>query len=160
MMEIDWSALLQQYGYFAVLLGSFLEGETVLMLGAYAAEQQLLNYSVLVTVAIIGSFLGDQVYYQLGAKYGTGFIEKRPKLAKKFHRACYFIDRYPILTILLMRFAWGLRTVLPISFGIKQFSMKQYVLVNIVACFIWSFSVIFVGRYVVSGVNSLWQLIA
>lgn len=35
---MDWTYLLQHYGYFAVVIGSFFEGETILMLGAYAVH--------------------------------------------------------------------------------------------------------------------------
>lgn len=54
---MDWSALLQQYGYFAILVGAFFEGETILLLGAYAVHQHLMNFWWLIVVAMLGSFL-------------------------------------------------------------------------------------------------------
>ena len=50
-----------------------------------------------------------------------------------------------MLTILLMRFAWGLRTILPISIGIKAYPLGKYILINLLACFIWAFVVVSVG---------------
>ncbi|MHA3892824.1 hypothetical protein [Acinetobacter sp. GXMZU3951] len=41
---LDWGYVLQHYGYFAVMLGAFFEGETVVLLGAYAVHQHVLNF--------------------------------------------------------------------------------------------------------------------
>ncbi len=142
---MDWSALISHYGYLAIFIGTFFEGETVLLLGAYAVHQHIFNFWILIAIAMLGSFTGDQLYYQIGKKYGEPFIQNRPKLAVRFDQASQFIERYPNLTILLMRFAWGLRTIIPLSFGIKKYSILRYMLVNILACFIWAFVVVSVG---------------
>lgn len=154
---MDWTALLAHYGYFAVLIGTFFEGETVLLLGAYAVQQHLLNFWGLIAVAMLGGFAGDQLYYQIGKKYGDPFIQSRPKLAAKFDQASQLIERYPKLTILFMRFAWGLRTVIPMSFGVKKYSMLHYILMNIVACFIWAFVMVSVGLQLSHWLHQLWK---
>ena len=154
---LDWSHLLEQYGYLAVAIGTFFEGETVLLLGAYAVQQHLLNFWLLIAAAMLGGFLGDQFYYQIGAKYGYDFVKKRPKLAEKFDNASQLIDRFPIITILFMRFAWGLRTLIPISFGIKKFPVKRYIAVNIIASFVWAFTVVSVGIQASRWLHKLWD---
>lgn len=156
---LDWSSLLEHYGYFAVIIGTFFEGETVLLLGAYAVHQHILSFWPLIGTAMIGGFLGDQLYYQLGSKYGYDFIQRRPKWAEKFDQASQLIERYPTLTILLMRFAWGLRTVIPMSFGVKKYSIMHYMLVNVVACFIWAFVVVSVGLQVSHWLHQLWTIL-
>lgn len=154
---IDWASFLQHYGYYAVLIGTFLEGETILLLSAYAVQHDIFNFWLLITVATIGSFIGDQFYYQIGAKFGHSFIHNRPKLAQKFHQASQWIDRYPTLSILFMRFAWGLRTVIPISFGIKKYPLPHYIMVNIAASFLWAFVVVSIGLQVAHWLHQFWQ---
>ncbi|CAB1221313.1 Inner membrane protein YohD [Acinetobacter bouvetii] len=153
---MNWTDLIQHYGYFAILIGALFEGETVLMLGAYAVHQHILHFWILVLVAMAGGFIGDQFYYQMGRHFGSEFIEKRPKLAQKFKQASQFIEDYPILTILLMRFAWGLRTILPISIGIKAYPVLKYMLVNILACFIWASVIVSVGLQVSHWLHIFW----
>ena len=153
---MNWTDLIQHYGYFAVFAGSLFEGETVLMLGAYAVHQHLLNFWLLIAAAMLGGFIGDQFYYQVGRRYGQKLIQSKPELAKKFDKASQFIERFPVLTILLMRFAWGLRTVLPIAVGIKAYPIWKYVLINIVACFIWAWAVVTVGLKVTHGLHIFW----
>jgi membrane protein DedA with SNARE-associated domain len=155
----DWSSLVQHYGYLAVLIGSFFEGETVLMLSAYAVQQHILSFWPLVGIAMFGGFLGDQFYYALGYKYGYSFISSRPKLNSKFKRASLLIVRFPTLSILLMRFLWGLRTVIPMSFGILRYPILRYSLINLLASFIWAFVVISVGLQVSHWLHVFWHML-
>ena len=155
----DWSALLQHYGYLAVFVGAFFEGETVLRLGAYAVQQHIFSFWNLIAVAMVGGFLGDQMYYYLGKKYGYSFIKNRPKLNQKFQRASQLILRYPTLTILLMRFLWGLRTIIPMSFGIVHYPAVRYFLMNLIASFIWAFVVVSVGLQISHWLHVFWHLL-
>ena len=155
----DWSSLLQHYGYLAVFVGTFFEGETVLLLGAYAVHQHIFNFWTLIAVAMFGGFLGDQMYYYLGAKYGHSFIKKRPQMQRKFDRASVLILRYPTLAILLMRFLWGLRTVIPMSFGIAHYPIVRYCIVNFIASFLWAFVVVSVGLQISHWLHVFWHML-
>jgi len=65
--------------YLIVLAWTFLEGETVVLFAAFAAAQGLLNPWVLLVVAWLGSFTGDQCYFWLGRRYGAGLIGRFPR---------------------------------------------------------------------------------
>lgn len=67
------------------------------------------------------------------------------------------IENYPILSILLMRFAWGLRTMLPMIIGIKQYLVLRYMAINVLACFIWAFVIVSVGLQVSHWLHQFWQ---
>jgi len=153
---MNWAGLLQHYGYFAIFIGTLFEGETVLILGAYAVHQHIFHFWFLIIVAMAGGFIGDQFYYQIGAHYGQKIIHSKPQLEKKFAQASNFIDKYPVLTILLMRFAWGLRTILPISIGIKAYPVWKYIGVNLLACFIWAFVIVSVGLQISHWLHVFW----
>ena len=156
-MELDWTQLLQNYGYLAVFIGTFFEGETVLLLGSIAAHHQILNIWWLLLIATTGAFIGDQFYYHLGSKVGYKFIHKHPKLTHKFNKVSAFIEKYPTITILCMRFAWGLRTIIPISFGIKKYNYMHYFIVNIFASVLWATIIIFIGVQITQWAHQLWD---
>lgn len=153
---MNWADLLQHYGYFAIFIGTLLEGETVLILGAYAVHQHIFHFWIFIMVAMAGGFIGDQFYYQIGARYGQKIIHSKPQLEKKFAQASIIIDNYPVLTILLMRSAWGLRTILPISIGIKAYPVWKYIGVNLLACFIWAFVIVSVGLQISHWLHVFW----
>ena len=56
-----------------------------------------------------------------------------------------------------MRFAWGLRTAIPISFGIKRYPFILYAVVNLLACFIWAFTIVTMGMQFSHWLHQLWQ---
>lgn len=156
-MEIDWTSLLQNYGYLTVLIGAFFEGETVLLLGAYAVQQEIFNFWWLILAGALGALIGDQFYYHIGSKFGHDFINTRPNLAKKFEKASFLIEKYPTITILCMRFAWGLRTIIPISFGIKKYNYTHYLCINVIASLIWATTIVSIGLKVTHWLHSIWE---
>lgn len=156
-MDIDWAQFIQTYGYFAIIVGAFFEGETVMVLGAYAVQQEIFNFWWLILAGTLGAFIGDQFYYQVGAKVGYKFVNDRPKLADKFNKASSLIDKYPTMTILCMRFAWGLRTIIPISFGVKKFNLIHYMIANLIASVLWSFIVVTIGIKITHWLHQLWD---
>ena len=90
------------------------------------------------------------------------YFEKQistPKAGGAYEHKTQFIERYPILTILFMRFAWGLRTVLPISIGIRAYPFWKYVLINLVACFIWAVIVVTFGFQISHYLHLFWTKI-
>ncbi len=58
--------LVREYGYFALLIGTFLEGETILIIGGLLAKLGLLKLPTVMLVVFIGSFSGDQLYFYIG----------------------------------------------------------------------------------------------
>ena len=67
---MDLAALISQYGLIAVLAGSLLEGETVLLLAGYAAHRGYLDFTTVVAVAMLGAVIGDQAWFVLGRRQG------------------------------------------------------------------------------------------
>jgi membrane protein DedA with SNARE-associated domain len=56
-------SLIEEYGYIAVFVGAFLEGETVLVLAGFAAHRGHLDLPRVITMAMFAGWLGDQLYF-------------------------------------------------------------------------------------------------
>ena len=61
---------LQDFGYFALFLGTFFEGETILVLAGFLAFRGYMQLEYVVAVAFMGSYAGDQLWYFLGRRHG------------------------------------------------------------------------------------------
>ena len=70
---MDLPALLHQYGYALIFLGTLVEGETILMLGGYFAHRGYLDLGPSSLTAFAGAVCGDQLFFYLGrqAREGT-----------------------------------------------------------------------------------------
>jgi membrane protein DedA with SNARE-associated domain len=139
MMErMHLSELLQQYGYAAVFIAGLFEGETILMLGAFAVHQGYLSLLPLIACGAAAAFFTDQFYFHLGRRKGMDLLVSRPKLRAHIARVDKFVSRHPVATIFLMRFAWGLRIALPATLGMGRTSATLYAALDAVSAIVWA----------------------
>ncbi|MDM0016160.1 DedA family protein [Variovorax saccharolyticus] len=130
--------LLQQYGYIAVFVAGLFEGETILMLGAFAVHQGYLSLLPLIACGAAAAFLTDQFYFHLSRRKGAELLAKRPGLRAHVERVNGFVGRHPVATIFLMRFAWGLRIALPATLGMGPMRPAPYAALDALAALLWA----------------------
>lgn len=135
---MDFATLINQYGLLAVLGGSMLEGESMLLLAGYAAHRGYLDFSAVVAVAWLGAVLGDQAWFWLGRRHGSWLLARSPGLRVRMNGALNLIARHPGKAVLAMRFAWGLRTVLPVAIGISGLPAGRYFALNLLSAALWA----------------------
>ena len=75
---MDVATLVHSYGYAAVFVGSFLEGETVAALGGLAAHRGYLALPWVIAIAAAGGFLSDQVFFGVGRLGGVRVVARSP----------------------------------------------------------------------------------
>ncbi|MCU0420302.1 MAG: hypothetical protein MUC38_11680, partial [Cyclobacteriaceae bacterium] len=71
---------LDQYGYMALTVGTFLEGETAILLASSLIHRGAFSGLPTVLFAFAGSFVSDWIYYLIGRFNGQVFIARRPSL--------------------------------------------------------------------------------
>ena len=130
--------LVEDFGYVAILVGTFFEGETILLVGAFAAHQGYLRIEYVILIAFVGSFAGDQTWYLLGRRYGRRQLAKRPWMADKVARISRVLERYPTLFILGFRFVYGIRNVAPVAIALSDIPPRRFLILNVVAAAIWA----------------------
>jgi membrane protein DedA with SNARE-associated domain len=132
--------LIETYGYWVVLAGTLLEGESVLLLAGFAASQGLLDLPAVIAIATLGGFAGDQVFFFAGRRYGDRLLERFPKYAVPAARAKALLAKYNLPIILGVRFMYGLRAVLPFAIGTTAISTLRFQLLNLAGAVIWAAS--------------------
>ena len=70
---------LEAYGYLAILIGSFIEGETILVPGGVAAQRGYLQLPWVILFAFLGSLSGDQLFFHLGRLHSQQILSKHPR---------------------------------------------------------------------------------
>jgi len=135
---MDIVGLIHSYGYAAVALGTFLEGETVLVLGAAAAAQGHLSLPVVIVAAVLASFAGDQFYFAAGRRYGTTLLERFPDLRPRAERVLRLLERWHLPLILAIRFLYGLRIAGPMAIGMSEVSWLRFAVLNFIGAALWA----------------------
>jgi membrane protein DedA with SNARE-associated domain len=133
--------LIQTYGYGAVFAGTLLEAETVLLVAGFAAHRGYLDLPTVIGVAIVGSFLANQVWFYLGRRHGDSLLARYPKFTVPVARAHELLARYNTPLILTVRFVFGLRTVLPFVLGMSSIPTLRFEILNLAGAIFWSVAV-------------------
>ena len=132
------SAFVASYGYLAVFVGTLLEGETILIAAGFAAHRGLLNWPLVVLVALVGATLGDQIAFLLGRWKGDALIERFPALGRQAPRIHALLERYDASFILSVRFLYGLRIAGPVIIGSSRVTFLRFAVLNVVGAALWA----------------------
>jgi membrane protein DedA with SNARE-associated domain len=146
--------LVENYGYLAIWIGTFLEGETILVLGGWAAHQEYLSLHWVILAAFTGSFCGDQTWFYLARRFGKSFLQGRPRLAGKVAKVTNVLTRYPTLFILSFRFFYGIRNVAPLAIALSGVPTRRFVILNAIAAFIWAVAGACLGYFLGTAVET------
>lgn len=133
--------LVAEFGYVAVLAGTFFEGETVPVLAGFAAHQGLLRLDLVMVCAFLGSFAGDQTWFWLGRRYGKAWMDKHPRTAAASERVGRLMDRWGDGFVLVCRFLYGLRSAGLIGIALSSISPVRFAVLNMVSAMVWAVTV-------------------
>ncbi len=148
-------ALISTYGYVAIAVGTFFEGETILVLAGFAAHRGYLDLPWVILSAFLGTLCGDQLYFYLGRVKGTQFVEKRPHWRSKSQRVFSLLHKHEKLLVLGFRFLYGFRTVTPFMLGASGLSPVRFLVLNAIGALLWAISIGVSGYLFGSGLELL-----
>lgn len=148
-------SLIQHFGYLAILVGTFLEGETILVMGGFAAHRGYLKLPFVFLMAFIGTALGDQLFFFLGRFRSEATLKKHPSWKPSIDRARSLLDRHQLLIILIFRFLYGLRIITPFAIGMSRFPTRTFVPLNILGAGVWAAVFSVVGYFFGSALEKL-----
>lgn len=141
--------LLIRYGLVAVLLGSAVEGDLSLILAGVVAHLGIFSFPLAIAAGILGSLVGDSVWYGFGRFRGPGFRE-----GKLYRRVGPTIDRLARRMgpweLLAARFVYGTKAASMVFWGLHGLSLPRFLLIDALGCALGA--VVFTGLgYLVSG---------
>lgn len=138
--------LLKEYGLWSVLLGTFFEGEGVLLLAGGLAHRQILSPFGAWLVGALGAYLGHLVYYGLGRYLkARNLIAWIPRWKPKIERALPLVRKYPKLSIFIMQYLYGMRIVGATAMGLSGMPWSTFLGIELINCLIWSGAVLAIG---------------
>ncbi len=126
--------------YLVILVWTFLEGETVVLItGALISSGTVhLDVWLLTLFAFLGSFGGDQSWFYIGRRYGTPLLKRWPNMATKVQWAFRLLAQQEDLFILTFRFIYGLRNISPFVIGMTGVSRLKFLALNFIAAAVWA----------------------
>jgi len=121
----------------------------VIALGVATAGSSDPRIGLLVACAALGAFLGDNLCYVVGRRFGP-WVERRFFASEKGrHRrewAEHSLGRFGTQIIIVCRFIPGGRTAVTLSCGLIGYSRRRFVFATAIAAVIWALYAFFLGR--------------
>ena len=148
MIEEQIANFMSEYGdwfYIGIFLWTFFEGETIVIFGGYAAYDGIVEPIRLLFAAWFGSFLGDQVWFFLGRRYGEALLNRFPKWRPRVEIALDLLYEFKTRFILSFRFIYGIRNVSSFAVGLSEISWARYSATNLIAAGLWASSFVSAG---------------
>jgi membrane protein DedA with SNARE-associated domain len=133
--------IIATYGYLALFVGTFLEGETILIIGGMAAahpEHPLLDLRWAIFFSFLGSLSGDQLYFFIGRYKGAWILAKLPAWRPKIERVVALLERHSNWLLLTFRFFYGLRNVTSLGVGMSRVPIWRFAVLNSLGAMIWA----------------------
>jgi membrane protein DedA with SNARE-associated domain len=138
--------LVQHYGYPMVLVGTLVEGQPVMLFGGFAAHRGYLELVPWVILAgAVGNFLGFQVWFLAGRKFGRPLIERRPHWASRIATVQTWLARFEGPLIVGIRFMPGFDTVGTVAIGMSEVSVQRFTLLNALGALLWATTLALAG---------------
>ncbi len=134
-----------RYGYLAILIGTFLEGETTVLLGGIFSKLSYLKLDQVMVWAFAGTFAGDCTFFFLGKFLGRNIIERFEFLRSKIPLANAIMRKYGNFIIFLVRFFVGIRGVILLLLGCTDIRKRTFFVYSLISAFLWSIVVSSIG---------------
>lgn len=158
---LDAATLLEAFGPWVIagialvvfiesgVLFPFLPGDSLLVTAAVLREQLNVSIWALLAVGFVAAFLGDQVGFWLGHKFGRKLFKADARVLKLqyLHAAEDFFAKHGPAALVLGRFVPIVRTYVPVAAGTAQMPYRHFIGWNITGAVLWVLSMNLVGVF-------------
>lgn len=143
------------YGYLAIMIGIFVEGEAIVLTAGFLAHHDLLKLHWVMTASVFGSILTYQFFFLLGRLKGRQVLNNRPGWQSRVNRIRTLLERHNTLIILGYRGLFGLRAITPFALGMTSISYLRFTLLDLIPATIWGIGVSWAGYALGKGAEKL-----
>ncbi len=153
---MDYPSLVHHYGYAAIVLGTFFEGEAVLVLGGLAAQEGYLDLRVVLACGAMGVLASDQVCFVLGRCCGRRLLARFPRLQPRVGAALRMVERHQAWLAAGFQFIPGTSTVTPIAFGMSAIGAWRFLALDLAGIAAWTLAFVLGGFAAGSALARAW----
>lgn len=140
-------SLLQDFGYLAVFVGTFLEGEAILVAAGFFAARGYLHPMPVAVVGFAGAYVGHLFWFWLGRVHGVKLLDRFPRLKRHFGKGVRVFERYGVTAIILTQWLYGLRITCAVIIGMSRISLLKFLFYQAVSCGLWVVVITALGYY-------------
>ena len=140
-------SLLAEFGYLAVFIGTFLEGEAILITAGFFASRGYLDVYVVAIIAFTGAYAGHIFWFWLGRVHGVKLLDRFPRMKRHLGKGIRVFERYGAAAIIITQWLYGLRITAAVIIGMSRITLLKFAIYEAVSCAIWAVAITLAGFY-------------
>jgi membrane-associated protein len=138
-----------------LLIGFFLPGDSLLFVAGFLASKpkglpHLPSIGLVVPVLIVAAFVGNQVGYLIGRRFGPSVFDRpdsRLFSQRNVARTRAFFEHHGTKALVLARFVPIVRTFVPVLAGVGRMDQRTFVTANAIGAVVWAGGVTVLGYF-------------
>jgi len=142
---VEAPAIVEPYGYAALVIGTFLEGEVALAVAGYAARGGHLSLAWVMAFGGLGVFLSDWTCFLLGRFCSRLLFARFPGLRRRIAAPLARIERDPVWFVIAFQFIPAASTVTPIALGMSRIAAWRFLVLDLIGIALWTTSFAVLG---------------
>ena len=129
--------LFETCGYLASFLGTFVEGEILLLTAVMSSKLGYFNYFGGMVAAFFGAFSKDSIKFMIVKKYGNKLLKNKPKLQTKLDNTSTWFEKRPFIYMTFYRVMYGFGTPILMLSGLKDVPYSRFAFHSAIGVMTW-----------------------
>jgi len=143
----DTFSNLATYGYIGLFLYSLGGGFIALIAGGVLSYMGKMDLTLVLLVAFLANGLGGVLLFYMARYQKSVMMEGLRKHRRKLALAHIMMKKYGSWIILIQKFIYGIKTLVPIAIGLTKYDFKKFVILNFLSAGVWTLVIGFGSYY-------------
>ncbi len=143
----DTFSNLATYGYIGLFLYSLGGGFVALVGAGVLSYMGKMDLATSMGVAFVANALGDVMLFYMARYQKSIMMDGIKKHRRKLALSHIMMKRYGSWIILIQKYVYGIKTLIPIAIGLTKYDFKKFSILNVISSAIWTLSVGFGSYY-------------
>lgn len=153
----DMLTSLSTYGYLILFFYTLGGGLVALIAAGVLSFSGELNIVLCIVIAFISNAIGDTLLFYLSRYNKKEFMPYIKKQRRNLALAQVLFKKYGDRIILIKKYIYGLKTLIPIAIGLTNYSFFKFTIINLISSFIWALSIGLASYYAGNMIVSLYE---
>jgi len=136
------------YGYIAIFILTFFEGESVLIAAGFLAVSGYLNEVLVIMVSACASYVGHGAFFLIALYRREAFLKCIQRFIKvDLSKLEYLMVKYGTAAIFISQWIYGFRLLSAAVLGLSGMGIKKYFFYLFMSCVLWACICTYAGYF-------------
>jgi len=137
----DTFSNLATYGYIGLFLYSLGGGFVALVGAGVLSFMGKMDITTSIAIAFVANAIGDVMLFYMARYQKSMMMDGLRKHRRKLALSHVMMKKYGSWIILIQKFVYGIKTLIPIAIGLTKYDFKKFAILNVASAAVWALAV-------------------